>query len=1281
MIQRIVDALPGADNVGGSPTWPSGKSEADMVARLSGCAFRLKAVDGETRGRLVAVPAGATVHGQTKAVQVMPRIAGRLHQPVDWFDSHVSAFLPHVFFKGVDAGPEAANGAKHVVGGVETRLIPSDEAGELVVTVHRPASGERNQVDPERVLASLAGAVWLDWVPRTAPAVTGATDEAAVARIWASLGLTPGLKDSSGPGGADARTWVVEQFLELMGLQEGDWRSGDSLRALAAATASAAARPGSTGKVQAELMRALAASADGNGTPHPAPSALEGLVEALGAVFVSHVFVSCPQKVDLGAWGEFGARYQEAAAMGGSPPLAGVVLRGFIGKQRAAAAAPSAEVGRPHAVPGAPGAMADGAFATPLAGVGAALTAPTPEVLETRGAAWGRAAAARGEVDDGGEGADGVSTHTAAAQVREMQRTVSRLQRELEVARGSRPHAAADARDILARRDWRVSVSRGASPMEGRAPSPLDGGGGIRGRSPMEGRAPSPLGGTHRASSGRPTVSWEEPADDAEVDSDFGGAEVHGYATGERRFVGMFGPARPLGDGTIAALCQELGQDLGRGASTIYDLVVDLAEPTLGFRPVLSGLDDAAEVADLFQRVCEELDGNRHLGTRWVDLRDEWLEEGASTLTEARGRIVTFKNLVNSGRAATRAAGGKAKDLETRVSRKDLPYGSWLELGKAPEVGGARLGAASLTVIETLSTPQQILGHHAAGTEAIARQDIGKAMREVIADPEAGQASEAVFTSTTKVAGVEGELPIIPKFLAQATRAAQDSLSNAVGKWMGPELGMNTEAFAAREFIAQSVRTASITLEVVHATVKWMGGDPSPEQLAGVRPVQADGSIQVYGGRPGDMGNRYDVERGIGRLEKLLVRFWHGMVGRDTLQSRARRRAPGTSAGGAASAADPGLGTMAADGESDDTDTHPRAFGMLRGVRELYASGWAVDAVVGMVIFVCSKAAFDAYERRTRVGAPGLDWITHCEMFQDRRHRQAFELRTLVGEMSSVFGVTSPGPTQPGGLAGPSGGSPGGGPKHDEEGLTAWMRDHAEWLEATTSMTLATAKDRLKTGAIKDEEVKAARGKVMAWVRDRKEAKKGAKAKETKEAKAAKSPKGGTPATTATVLYQPAPQWPGATAPWHLAPTVPPPITPVPPLLGGPGQWAAPPGWPPATAGGGPPGGLGGPPQLAGRAKEDAAKQRVVALLASGGRITEMIDAVRLFEMDMATAGVRGCGWRALQRADHSECRGGRCFFCSGSSCTPYDAAQEGPIAASVKARCDATLQTRVLGA
>jgi len=203
----------------------------------------------------------------------------------------------------------------------------------------------------------------------------------------------------------------------------------------------------------------------------------------------------------------------------------------------------------------------------------------------------------------------------------------------------------------------------------------------------------------------------------------------------------------------------------------------------------------------------------------------------------------------------------------------------------------------------------------------------------------------------------------------------------------------------------------------------------------------------------------------------------------------------------------------------------------------------------------------------------------------------------------------------------------------------------------------------------------------MAWVRDRKEAKKGAKAKEAKEAKAAKSPKGGTPATTATVLYQPAPQWPGAAAPWHLAPTVPPPIAPAPPLLGGPGQWAAPPGWPPATSGGGPPGGPGGPPQLAGRAKEDAAKQRVVALLASGGRITEMIDAVRLFEMDMATAGVRGCGWRALQRADHSECRGGRCFFCSGSSCTPYDAAQEGPIAASVKARCDATLQTRVLGA
>ena len=116
-------------------------------------------------------------------------------------------------------------------------------------------------------------------------------------------------------------------------------------------------------------MRALAASADENGTPPPAPSALEGLVEALGAVFVSQA--SGRQKVNLGAWGKFGARYQEAAAMGGSPPLAGVVLSGFIaGTQRATAAAPSAEVGRPYAVPGAPGAMADGAFATPLAGGG-----------------------------------------------------------------------------------------------------------------------------------------------------------------------------------------------------------------------------------------------------------------------------------------------------------------------------------------------------------------------------------------------------------------------------------------------------------------------------------------------------------------------------------------------------------------------------------------------------------------------------------------------------------------------------------------------------------------------------------------------------------------------------------------------------------------------------------------------------------------------------------------------------------------------------------------------
>jgi len=67
VLQRTMDALPGADKVGGSPTWPSEKSESEMLAVRTPCAMSV----GRTR---------SLVYDGTRGEATQPRV--KVRQPL-----------------------------------------------------------------------------------------------------------------------------------------------------------------------------------------------------------------------------------------------------------------------------------------------------------------------------------------------------------------------------------------------------------------------------------------------------------------------------------------------------------------------------------------------------------------------------------------------------------------------------------------------------------------------------------------------------------------------------------------------------------------------------------------------------------------------------------------------------------------------------------------------------------------------------------------------------------------------------------------------------------------------------------------------------------------------------------------------------------------------------------------------------------------------------------------------------------------------------------------------
>ena len=86
-------------------------------------------------------------------------------------------------------------------------------------------------------------------------------------------------------------------------------------------------------------------------------------------------------------------------------------------------------------------------------------------------------------------------------------------------------------------------------------------------------------------------------------------------------------------------------------------------------------------------------------------------------------------------------------------------------------------------------------------------------------------------------------------------------------------------------------------------------------------------------------------------------------------------------------------------------------------------------------------------------------------------------------------------------------------------------------------------------------------------------------------------------------------------------------------------------------------------------------------LMAAGAMLTTDIDAVRAFDLKAKEAGVRACGWRALKRADHSNCfpkrDGTQCRNCTA---TQYNADREAPLVAAVKQLCHPDLRAQLLG-
>ena len=636
----------------------------------------------------------------------------------------------------------------------------------------------------------------------------------------------------------------------------------------------------------------------------------------------------------------------------------------------------------------------------------------------------------------------------------------------------------------------------------------------------------------------------------------------------------------------------------------------------------------------------------------WTAVRGEWEEAPPADAQQARTRVATTVTILTNLRrrraaaepVASSAAGAAGRAGVLTSARVDA-ISEALEKLPGSATDEAKASAVSVEVVEPI-TEMAALERVAAWSDSgnLASTAAG-ALRALIADPELGQAAEALTFSSFKAPGA---LKPVPRVLAAKRRTlASEAVTLARAECASglPEGAREREGHSAVADIRGIVDDAWLLKVDARRIVQRFGGDPAVQRGMASTSVAAI----VAERRPGDPAQRHDVVRAFTIFEKILWLLW-GEAG--------------------------GLPPATPGGSS---------FGLVVAIQALFAMGLEASRVLLAVEYVAGSCALDMWERRTLPGSPRPDIAAELARLRMTSNLQTLQIEQLVqtlvaaGVGGGAQALLSPGVMAAGASAAaqaPAPAQPGTAPgQPSKRSISA----AAGYLKRHRGMDAAQVARHLAASTVDQVKQLAALG--------------------TAAAKAARLAKQGAPQAG---LPQPRALPPQPTPPpqhqqqqhqqhqqqqpqLHYQQGFAQPGQYLPPPLPQPGQhlpWQPPPGWPPApwTPGSAQAGGGGAPSP--GKVQEDAAMARVAALLAAGGAgtLTTDKDCVRAFDVLVRQRSIQPapCAWRALFTPNHADCSGRRCK-CTSQGGKPFDEAVERPVIEAVRALADATMQQRIL--
>ena len=686
-----------------------------------------------------------------------------------------------------------------------------------------------------------------------------------------------------------------------------------------------------------------------------------------------------------------------------------------------------------------------------------------------------------------------------------------------------------------------------------------------------------------------------------------------------------------------AAFLDDMRQLAGR------DLAVASVDPV----QLLSA--DLATVGEELDVCAAEL-GSQVGRYEWTAVREEW-EEAPADEHQARARVATTVTILTNlrrRRAAaapgTLSAAGAAGRSAVLTSARVDAISEALEKLTSASSDAAKASAVAVEVAEPITELTALERVAALASSGGLSAESACALRALIADPELGQAAEALIFSSFKAPGA---LKPVPRVLAAKRRSlASEAVALARAECASgtPEGTREREGHLAVADVQGIVDDAWLLKVDSQRIVRRFGGDPAVQRGISTNTVAA----VVAERRPGDPAQRHDVVRAFTIFEKVLWLLW-GEAG--------------------------GL-PPAKPGGSD--------FGLVTAIQSLFAMGLGAARVLLAVEYVAGSCALDMWERRTLPGSPRPDIAAELSRLQMTSSLQTLQIeqlvQTLVAQAAAGGGaqtLLSPGVMAAGAPAASTAGTPAPGAtagQHSKRAITG----ATGYLKRHRGMDAAQAAKHLAASSVAQVKELAALG--------------------TAAAKAAKLAKQGQPpAAQQQQQQQPPPQQQqqqqqqqyyqqGYAQPHQY---LPPPL----PQPGHHTPWQPPPGWPPAPwtqggpqAGGAQVGGAqagGGGAPSPGRVQEDAAMVCVAALLVAGaaGSLTSDKDCVRAFDVLIRQQSIQPapCAWRALFTAGHVNCSGRHKCKCTFQGAKPFDETVERPVVDAVRALADAAMQQRIV--